>query len=93
MTRKIEATSFRLNSIQAVYRKILNREDESVEVDRLTTIDGSAFPIVDKEVYLSGRRIFLEIKMGRKSLESEAFLSVFSNDGNTRDKTHGILFL
>jgi hypothetical protein len=46
-------------------------------------------PIVDKEVYLMGRRIFLKSNEV-KSLESEVFLSVFSNDGNTRDKTHGI---
>jgi hypothetical protein len=58
----MKITNFQLNSIQAVYRKI-SKEDESVEVDRLTTIDGSAlFPIVDKEVYLSGRRIFLKSK-------------------------------
>jgi hypothetical protein len=92
MTRKIEDNqlSVKFNS-GGLQEDIKAREDESVEVDRLTTIDGSALvPIVEKEVYLSGRRIFLKSKWEVKPLESEAFLSVFSNDGNTRDKTYGI---
>lgn len=92
MTRKMEDNqlSVKFNS-GGLQEDIKAREDESVEVDRLTTIDGSALvPIVEKEVYLSGRRIFLKSKWEVKALESEAFLSVFSNDGNTRDKTYGI---
>jgi hypothetical protein len=75
MTRKwkINQLSVKFNS-GGLQEDIKAREDESVEVDRLTTIDGSAlFPIVDKEVYLSGRRIFLKSKWEVKSLESEAF--------------------
>ena len=92
MTRKIEDNqlSVKFNS-GGLQEDIKAREDESVEVDRLTTIDGSALiPILNKEVYLPGRRIFLKSKWEVKPSENEAFLTVFSDAGNTREQTQGI---
>jgi hypothetical protein len=45
-----------------VFRKILNPEDESVEVDRLTSIDGSAIEQIN-EVILEEEGYF-KIKVG-----------------------------
>ena len=92
MTRKIENNqlSVKFNS-GGLQEDIKAREDESVEIDRLTTISGSDLdPILENEVYLAGRRIFLKSKWEVKPLENKAFLSVYSNDGNTRSQTQGI---
>ena len=64
MTRKTEDNqlSVKFNS-GGLQEDIKAREDESVEVDRLTTIEGSSIDaITENEVYLSGRRIFLKSK-------------------------------
>ena len=92
MTRKMEDNqlSVKFNS-GGLQEDIKAREEDSVEVDRLTTISGYPInAISEKEVYLSGRRIFLKSKWEVKKSESEAYLSVFSRDGNTRAKTQGV---
>ena len=92
MTRKIENNqlSVKFNS-GGLQEDIKAREDESVELTRRNTIDGSDLdPILENEVYLAGRRIFLKSKWEVKPLENKAFLTVYSNDGNTRNQTQGI---
>lgn len=92
MTRKIENNqlSVKFNS-GGLQEDIKAREDESVELTRRNTIDGSDLdPILENEVYLAGRRIFLKSKWEVKPLENKAFLAVYSNDGNTRSETQGI---
>ena len=92
MTRKIENNqlSVKFNS-GGLQEDIKAREDESVELTRRNTIDGSDLdPILENEVYLAGRRIFLKSKWEVKPLENKAFLTVYSNDGNTRSETQGI---
>jgi hypothetical protein len=92
MTRKMEDNqlSVKFNS-GGLQEDIKSREDESVEVDRLTSIDGSAIEqINEKEVILEGRRIFLKSKWEVKASENTAYLSVFSRDGNTRSQTQGV---
>ena len=92
MTRKIENNqlSVKFNS-GGLQEDIKAREDESVELTRRNTIDGSDIdPIAENEVYLAGRRIFLKSKWEVKPLENKAFLTVYSNDGNTRSETQGI---
>lgn len=66
-----------------------SRESEMVEVDRLTSINGKPIdPIIENEVLLRGRRIFLKSRW--KAKESDhVYLGVFSNDGNTREQTGG----
>lgn len=92
MTRKVEgkqvAVKFNSGGLQ---EDIKSREDESVEIDRPNTISGTTIdPIDEKEVFLAGRRIFLKSKWEVKSAENTAYLTVFSNDGNTRSETQGI---
>ena len=92
MTRKIENNqlSVKFNS-GGLQEDIKAREDESVELTRRNTIDGSDLdPILENEVYLAGRRIFLKSKWEVKPLENKAFLGVYSDDGNTRSETQGI---
>ena len=92
MTRKIENNQLlvKFNS-GGLQEDIKAREDESVELTRRNTIDGSDLdPILENEVYLAGRRIFLKSKWEVKPLENKAFLTVYSNDGNTRSETQGI---
>lgn len=92
MTRKMEDNqlSVKFNS-GGLQEDIKAREDESVEVDRLTTISGSSIDTInEKEVYLAGRRIFLKSKWEVKPLENEAYLIVSSRDGNTRAQILGV---
>lgn len=92
MTRKTEDNqlSVKFNS-GGLQEDIKAREDESVEVDRLTTIEGSSIDaITENEVYLEGRRIFLKSKWEAKQSDDSAFLSVYSNSGGTRSQTLGV---
>lgn len=70
------------------------REDESVEIDRLTTIDGKLIgPLVPQVVALNGRKIFLKSKWEIDPTSTDVIdLSVFSDDGNTRSETEGFPF-
>lgn len=71
-------------------QSIKARENESVEVDRTTTIDGTLIgPIAENEVLFKGRKIFLKSKWEAKTADDKVSLEVYSNDGNTRDKTAG----
>lgn len=92
MTRKMEDNqlSVKFNS-GGLQEDIKAREDDSVEVDRLTTIEGSSIDaITENEVYLEGRRIFLKSKWEVKPSDNTLSLGVFSNDGNTRSQTLGV---
>lgn len=92
MTRKMEDNqlSVKFNS-GGLQEDIKAREEDSVEVDRLTTISGYPInAISEKEVYLSGRRIFLKSKWEVKPSDNTLSLGVFSNDGNTRSQTLGV---
>lgn len=91
-TRKWEKKqlSIKFNS-GGLAEDIKAREDEDVEIDRTNTIDGLPIDhIAENEVALDGRRIFLKSKWEVKSSANEAFLTVYSNDGNTRSDTQGI---
>lgn len=86
--RKLENNqiSVKFNS-GGLQEDIKSREDESVEIDRLTTISG--FPIdaiTEKEVHLAGRRIFLKSKWEVKKTDNYLAIDVGSRDGNTRNK-------
>mgnify|MGYP001599966808 CR=1 FL=1 len=92
MTRKMEDNqlSVKFNS-GGLQEDIKAREEDSVEVDRLTTISGYPInAISEKEVYLSGRRIFLKSKWEVKPSDNTLSLGVFSNDGKTRSQTLGM---
>ena len=64
------------------------RENEQVEIDRLTTIDGKTIaPLNTEIVALDGRRIFLKSKYKEKTINNYTTISVTSDDGNTRAAT------
>ena len=93
MTRKVEdkQVSVKFNS-GGLQEDIKSREDESVEVDRVTTISGlSIDPIVERDLSLTGRRIFLKSKWEVKDPKDKktVFLTNYSN-GNTRGSTYPV---
>jgi hypothetical protein len=64
------------------------REDDSFEVERETTASGTALePLVPSVVDIDGRRIFLKSKWDADEINNSITLSVFSDDGNTRNIT------
>jgi len=71
---------------------IKSRENESVEVDRLETMDGKILPALPtNEVLLEGRRIFLKSKWEVNVSPGEvASLEVHSDDGNDRSTVEGV---
>jgi len=76
----------------SIEQALKSRENETVEIDRLTTIDGVPIPeLVTEKVALDGRRIFLKTQWQTKESSEDNFvgMSVFSDDGNTRSRTEG----
>ena len=66
------------------------RESEQVEVERLTTLDGLPIPELKTELMeLDSRRIFLESLWEADKVNDSVSLSVFSDDGNTRNDATG----
>jgi len=64
------------------------REDDTFEVDRETTSSGMMLePLVPKVVDIDGRRIFLKSKWEGDEINNFVSLTVYSDDGNTRNKT------
>lgn len=92
MTRKVEGNklSIKFNS-GGLQEDIKSREDDSVEIDRSTSMDGTSIDAIsENEVYFGGRRIFLKSKWDVKPLQNEAVLTVFSDAGNVRAQTIGL---
>jgi hypothetical protein len=90
-TRQIEDNkiSFKFNS-GGLEMEVKARESESIEITRSTTLDGlplSDLPI--NEVELDGRRIFLKSVWETDQSNNAAYLSVYSDDGNTRSESVG----
>lgn len=64
---------------------------EKFEIERLTSINGKTIDAIDKKtVALTSRNIFLVSQFDYSGSNNEAFASVESNAGNTRDKTVGL---
>ncbi|MBV1889236.1 MAG: hypothetical protein KUG67_03220, partial [Proteobacteria bacterium] len=68
------------------------RLSEKIEVERDDTLRGRTVvdPLIQRSLYLEGRRIFLESAMEVDNVNNEADVAVESNAGNTRDQTCGI---
>lgn len=89
-TRKWEEgqLSVKFNS-GGLQEDIKSREDENVEIDRLTSIDGLPIdPIQENEMLFEGRRIFLK-STWKNTKDATVYLGVYSDGGNTRNKTSG----
>ena len=66
------------------------RENETVEIDRLYTMDGKPLPeLQTHEVLNEGRRIFLKSKWEDNTSVNDVNIRVYSDDGNTRSKSMG----
>ncbi|WP_445453086.1 hypothetical protein [Flavobacterium sp. 25HG05S-40] len=64
---------------------IKTRESETVEIDRLDTMDGDILtPIQTNEVLFEGRRIFLKSIWEANNDSNPLRIRVYSSDGNTR---------
>lgn len=88
--REKNRISIKFNS-GGIEQLIKSRESESVEVDRLTTLDGKAIPELQTiNVELDGRRIFLKTKYEVKENENTVLLGCNSDDGNIRNQSCGI---
>lgn len=73
-----------------------SRESEEIELSRKTAMDGmplSNISAITDIVKLDGRRIFLKSKWTVRDTNTDVVdLSVFSDDGNTRDSSEGYPF-
>lgn len=90
-TRKFEdgSVSIKFNS-GGLEQALKSRENESVEIDRISTLDGTPIPELEtKLVNLDGRRIFLKSKWKTDPINNAVTTGVFSYDGNTRSETVG----
>ena len=68
-------------------KQLKARQNEKIEIDRTTTLDGNEIDSIDvNEVLLEGRRIFLRSKWEVKESNNEANTSVETNAGNTRHR-------
>jgi hypothetical protein len=85
-------TSVKFNS-GGLEQTIKARENEQVEIDRLTSIDGAVLsPLPVNEVLFDGRKIFLKSQWEVDNIDKEVDLYVSSNDGNTRAISAGYPF-
>lgn len=90
-TREIEGSHVKLKfNAGGIEQDLKARENESVEIDRITTIDGKPIdPLTTHLVALDGRRIFLKSILESKQPDNSISLSIESK-GNTRNQTGGI---
>ena len=69
-------------------QEIKARENETIEIDRTETMNGQPIEeLQTKQVDFEGRRIFLISKWEANNQAGIIPLNVFSDEGNTRDKT------
>lgn len=67
------------------------RQNEKIEVERLTDLDGNEIPELQTEnIVLNGKRIFLKSNWETKNTENNIRLEVYSDDGNVRDKLESV---
>lgn len=92
-TREKNQVSVKFNS-GGLETLLKSRESESVEIDRMTTIDGKAISteLSTINVPLEGRRIFLKSKWKINAANNSTVTFNESDDGNFRSQTVGIPF-
>jgi len=84
LTKEGKEISIKFNS-GGLEQDLKARESDSVEVDRLTTMNDSVIPELKTiNVNLDGRKIFLQTKFSTSVTDSSLKLVSSSSDGNTR---------
>ena len=90
-TREIEGSHVKVKfNAGGLEQDLKARENESVEIDRISTIDGKPINQLTTDlVALDGRRIFLKSEWKENSINNYTTVTVTSDAGNTRDATTG----
>tara|TARA_A100000171_G_C2133029_1_gene147998 strand:- start:540 stop:2801 length:2262 start_codon:yes stop_codon:yes gene_type:complete len=71
-----------------IEKQLKARQNEKIEIDRTTTLDGNEIESINtEEVLFEGRRIFLKSKWGVNESNNQAFAGVESNNGSERHQT------
>ena len=85
-TSEKNQVSVKFNS-GGIEQLLKSRESENVEIDRLTSIDGSTLePLNTETIILANRRIFLKSQWKADTVNSSGRMEIFSYDGNERSE-------